>query len=260
MRPAPPLAFHSPNSVQSDRHDGQLQILREHSNSRSKRHHLSVFRVVHFPFRKNQHAIPAVHGFSRKTKALAKSRKLRQRKYIEQRRHQKISQLVRPTLRKKPFARRPSHPHQRLAAHRRRQPLPVPCRKRRKNQSHIHAPRNVIRNHDRRTLQPAQILPADHAGVSKNHRGRPNQPIVNSEPKPTHRLPLCPPWIRVFALPRRRLPQKPPYIGYRVRLRKRRLIELDFVPLLDRRQQFHSIERRQTFQRTVRWHRERQSC
>src|SRR5579863_4652738 len=124
MREAAVLFFHLPDPIEAHRDYRQCQIFCQHSNPRLKWRHPAVIGIVDLSFRKDQHRVAAIRGFTRKTETLPKTRKLRQRENIEQHSDQYVAELVRPALRKKPFAWWNPHAAQRLATHRRRESVP----------------------------------------------------------------------------------------------------------------------------------------
>src|SRR5882757_8224406 len=239
------LPLHFPNSIQSHRHDRNIQVLREQPNATPKFHHSASLGFVHFALWENEHAIAAIDAFTGIAKALAKSRKLGQGKDVEQRRNQPVAQLIRPSSSKKPIRRWSPHLLQGFSAHRRSQPMSVVARQGRKNQPNIRTARNMVRHYNHRPAQPVQIVPTNNFRMPQNLRSRPNQSVVHGKPQPPHRRSQGPSWISIFSASSRRRPQQPFHVANSFRFREGRLAQFHLITLFQGTHQFYTIQRTQ---------------
>lgn len=83
MSEAAILLLHSPEAIDAQGHDGNVEILGEQADAGLKRDHAGGVAIVDDAFRENQHAVAAVGGVSREAEAFAKAGELRQRKHVE---------------------------------------------------------------------------------------------------------------------------------------------------------------------------------
>ena len=141
--------FQIKKATQVDRHNGDIQLLREQAYARAKRQHLSI--LSRFAFRKNQHAPAAVGKIAREGKAAEKTRLLRERKYIEQTHREKIPQAFHETLEQTQAVGGTSHSGEPFTAHRGGKAVSESCRKRRQNPGDVEIG-DVVGDHQDRPL------------------------------------------------------------------------------------------------------------
>src|SRR5882672_2670276 len=122
-------------AVDAHRNYGKLQIFGEEADASPKRLHLSVRSQV--AFGKHEQAPAPVGQISGKTKTFAEAGAFRQWEDVEQRNGQKIIHAMEPAAQKKPFAGRPAHLGETLAAHGYGEAMPQPQRQRGQHKAHI---------------------------------------------------------------------------------------------------------------------------
>src|SRR5919109_590051 len=242
------LTLHLPHTVEADWYNRDAEIFREQTNAGLKRRHAAVLGVVDFAFGENQHAVPAVHRFSGKTKAFAKAGQLWQGKNVKDRSDQPIAQPVAPASYKKPVARRVMHPLQGFRAHRRGHAMAEPHRQRGENQSDVRAAGDVIGDNKHRSSKFAEIFAPYYSRMPEDLRGRPGQRVINGQSKPTNGLPLSPKRIDITSpvMSGGGLLQKAFDVADRLSFRKGSLIEFHVELFFQRAHQLDAIERRES--------------
>ena len=128
--------FDFPQPIDPHGYNGNTEILRQQPNSCAKRIYVSIHRMT--PFRKNQHAVAAIHRLSGIGKTLAEPVSTWKRKQIEQRNSESPFHPVVNSSQHSCIGGRRAQGFERLAARSCNQPMPETYRQSGLYESHVY--------------------------------------------------------------------------------------------------------------------------
>ena len=235
------LLLHLPHAIETNRDDGNVEILGEEADAGLERDHVRGVAVVDDAFGKDEKAVAAVGGFAGEAKALSETGKLGQRENIEERNDQEIAELPKPALGEKPFARRMAELAQHFAAHGGGEAVAEAHRNRIQNEADIGATRGVIGDEEDRAFQISEMFAATDSRVGEQKSGGPGERVIDEKPEEAHRGALRPARIDVVRTAGGGLRDKLLNIGEGCSVGELRFVEFDVVAVFEGREKFNAI-------------------
>ena len=111
------LLLHLPEAIEAHGDDGDAKILGEKTDAGLEGDHGACVAVVDDAFGEDEQAVATIGGFASEAETLAEAGEPGERKDVEERNDEKITELPKPALREKPFVRRMTKYSQAFAAH-----------------------------------------------------------------------------------------------------------------------------------------------
>ena len=186
------FALHLPDTVQADRENRDLQILREQADARLEFRHFAGDGIVHLAFGEDEDAVAAVDRLAGEAEAFAESGELRKREDVEERRDEPIAELVCDALGGKPILRRVAHVAEGFAAHGGREVVSIAGGQRSEDQADVGAAGDVIGDDEEWSECVAKIFAAAKLWVAQDFGGWPHEGVVDGEAEKAERFALRP--------------------------------------------------------------------
>src|SRR5436305_1560480 len=138
------FTLHSPDTVEADWENRDLQILREQADAGLKFRHFTGGGIVDFAFGEDEDAVAAVDGFGREAEAFAEAGELRKRENVEERGGEPVAELIGPAPGEEPVLRRAAQFAKSFSAHGGGEVMAEARRERGEDEANIGATRDVI--------------------------------------------------------------------------------------------------------------------